>query len=89
MSGPEVLVPMSFFVSLATVLVLRGPLGKALAERISGRASSDDAAKETAEFRVEVEDVYHRLEDVEQRLDFAERLLTAQREREALPGRGE
>ena len=40
-NGPEI--PMSiFFLAMAAIFVLRGPFGRALAERLSGRAGVDD-----------------------------------------------
>lgn len=89
MNGLEPLIPIALFFSVASVIILRGPLGKALAERIAGRAGAENDSREATELRAEVAEVYQRLEDVEQRLDFAERLLTGQRQRDALPGRRE
>lgn len=71
------------FVAMASIFVLRGPLGKALADRLAGRtggAASADAER----FRVEVEQLRHRLAEVEERLDFTERLLAKNREAERL-----
>jgi len=86
-SGPEVLIPMTLFLSVASVLILRGPLGKALADRLAGRVSSGDSDEASA-VRGELADVHQRLEELELRVDFAERLLVSQREREGLPGGG-
>jgi hypothetical protein len=81
-NGPEI--PMSiFFLAMAAIFVLRGPFGRALAERLSGRAGVDD--REVRELRGEVEDLRHQLTEVQERLDFAERLLARQREAERLP----
>jgi hypothetical protein len=74
-NGPEI--PMSiFFLSMAAIFVLRGPFGRALAERISGRAARDDG--ELEELRSAVADLRHELGEVQERLDFAERLLARQ-----------
>ena len=79
--GPEL--PMSImFLSLAAIFVLRGPLGRALGERIAGRhAAVDD--REIQDLKGEVEELRHSLSEVQERLDFAERLLARQDERAA------
>lgn len=60
------------FMSMAAIFVLRGPVGRALAERLSGRRSADEGA---AQLQAEVEAMRRRLAEAEERLDFAERLL--------------
>lgn len=83
--GPEI--PMSImFLSLGAIFVLRGPLGKALAERLAGRARTDDA--EIRELREGLDEVRAELTAVQERLDFAERLLAQQKEAGALPPGG-
>ena len=78
------------FLSLAAVFILRGPLGRALGERIAGRGGrepTDD--RELQDLKGEVEELRHQLNEVQERLDFAERLLARQDERAAaLPKRG-
>lgn len=101
--GPgEAMVGVTFFLMLGATIVLRGPLGKALAERIAGRHPSDrgpDAAQtELIEQQAEVleqaardlEEVKHRLAEVEERQDFAERMIAQRADpgRPGLPGRG-
>jgi hypothetical protein len=62
--------------------ILRGPVGEALGDRLRhGRRSRSDAT-----LLAEVEAVKERLDEMEERLDFAERLLAAGREAEQLPG---
>jgi hypothetical protein len=78
-----------FFLATAAVLILRGPLGKAWARRIEGPGAAGAIAP------AELEDLRSRLEEVEQqvgrvheleeRLDFTERLLAQQREQARLP----
>src|SRR2546429_2375029 len=82
---------------IGTALVLRGPMGKALAEWIRGWSKTDEqwlavqAAKHGAvlgapeSLLAEVEDLRRRLSEVEERLDFTERLLAKSREGERLP----
>jgi len=82
-SGPEI--PMSiFFLSMAAIFVLRGPFGRALADRLAGR--TDD--REVRELRGDVDALRHELTEMQERLDFAERILARQDER-ALPQPGE
>jgi len=87
-NGPEV--PMSIlFVCVAAVFVLRGPFGRAIADRIAGRARAGTEDQDVQELRGEVDDLRHQLGEVQERLDFAERLLARQDERVgALPKRG-
>jgi hypothetical protein len=74
---------MTFFVSM--VLIFRGAIGKAIARRIEGKAGLDSALSER------IEELEHRLAEMEQdrirmgeleeRLDFAERMLATPPER--------
>lgn len=86
--GPEL--PMSIlFLSMAAIFVLRGPFGRALAERIAGRPRGAAEDQEIQELKREVEELRHQLDEVQERLDFAERLLARQDERAgALPKGG-
>ena len=79
MNGAEVLVPISMFFSIAAVLILRGPLGKAMADRISGRAAADDAAR-IADLTDAVQQLTGDVQALEDRLDFTERLLARQQD---------
>ena len=78
------LVPITLFVSIAAVAIFRGPLGKALGERLAGRGTQETPA-EFETLRTEVDDLRFRLTDMEERLDFTERILARQREQERLP----
>jgi len=71
--------------TLGATFILRGPLGKALADRMAGRAARDDA--DVAQLRAEVDDLRDLVGELQERLDFAERLLAQQRERPGLPDR--
>jgi hypothetical protein len=64
------------------VKILTGPVSRGLADRIRGRpvAESDPA------LLAEVDQLRGRLAEVEERLDFAERLLAQSREVDQLPG---
>lgn len=79
------LVPMTLFVTIGAVVVLRGPLGKAIADRIAGRAGPDTLPEDTEALRGEVEDLRYRVHELEERLDFAERVLARHKEPGQLP----
>ena len=72
---------MTLFITVGSVLILRGPLGRAFADRIAGRHAAPEP--ETQRLRQDVDDLRAELASMQERLDFAERLLT--REREQLP----
>ena len=85
-NGPE-LPTIVLFMSLAAIFVLRGPLGRAVADRIAAR--HDAGAGELQDLKGEVEELRRQLYEVQERLDFAERLLARQDERAgALPKGG-
>jgi hypothetical protein len=72
------------------VLILRGPVGRALARRIDGTAGQSEGLSpaEADELRnrvVELEQQQSRVLELEERLDFAERLLAQQHEPVKLP----
>jgi len=73
--------------------ILRGPIGKALADWIRGWGHTEAkwieakaAPAEVAELRADVEELRHQLADVHERLDFAERLLARTKEQSLLKG---
>jgi len=78
-----------FMVSMAMIFIMRGPLGKAIARRIEGPAAGTAVAPvELDELRSrldEVEQQLGRVHELEERLDFTERLLAQQREQARLP----
>ncbi|HJS43534.1 MAG TPA: hypothetical protein VJ755_08670 [Gemmatimonadales bacterium] len=85
-NGPE-LPTIVLFMSLAAIFVLRGPLGRAIGERIAARQDAGD--RNLHDLKGEVEELRHQLYEVQERLDFAERLLARQDERAgALPKGG-
>lgn len=79
-------VPITAFMSIAAIVILRGPLGRAIADRIAGRVGSEPRHEDQGEVLAELDEVKHRLGEVEERLDFAERLLARQREDRVGPG---
>jgi hypothetical protein len=74
----------------AAVSLLFGPIGSAVARRIGGRGDADEARTEIEAVRdgmtAEVDLLRGRLAEVEERLDFAERLLASERSLHQLPG---
>jgi hypothetical protein len=78
------------FFCAAAVFIVRGPFGRALAERISGRARSGTEDQDVRELKGEVDELRNQLSEVQERLDFAERILARQDERaDVLPKRAE
>jgi hypothetical protein len=65
---------------LGVTRLLRGPVGAALGDRIRGGRHEPDAA-----LAAEMDEVRARLAEVEERLDFAERLLARSGQAERLP----
>jgi hypothetical protein len=69
-----------FVLVFGVTRLLRGPLGVALGDRIRGARREPDGA-----LAAEVDEVRLRLAEVEERLDFAERLLAQTGQAERLP----
>lgn len=85
---PDVLGALALGILIVFVLGHR-TLGAALADRIrGGSASSAPAlAQEVAQLREQVDRVQADLNETQERLDFAERLLGDMKRRHAIPGR--
>jgi len=78
--GQDVVIAVALTVGL--VKIFKGPLGAAIADRVRGaREPAGDPV-----LAVEVDQLRGRLAEVEERLDFAERLLAQARETDQLPG---
>jgi len=81
-------------IAVAGTIVLRGPLGRALARAIElgaggGRSPEDEARVAQLEQRVaELEAGQARVAELEERMDFAERLLARPDAAVRLPGGG-
>jgi hypothetical protein len=80
--GPDIapmLVTTVITVAVAGTIILRGPVGRALARRIEGSLPLADGGSDRIEHleqRVtELEGARLRLSELEERLDFAERIL--------------
>ena len=67
---------------LAIIIVAKSPIGRAIADRIAGRSSPglDHGELDALEQRVD-----DRILDLEERLEFAERLLQQKRGSDGLP----
>lgn len=85
-------------ISVAAIFVLRGPVGKALAQWIGGwshneskwieakmREAGGGTSGDVEQLRAEVDELRGQLAEVHERLDFAERMLAKTREAERLP----
>lgn len=83
---------LAMFLALGATAIglLFGPIGQALARRLGGRAEPDESAAEiervNERITTEVDDLRARLADVEERLDFAERLLARGGQVDQIPG---
>jgi hypothetical protein len=75
MSGPEVLIPISFFASVAAIFISRSEIGRAIAHRIRGGEHDRETQLQLDDLRHEVSELRQELSDAQERLDFAERLL--------------
>ncbi|UCF41411.1 MAG: hypothetical protein JSW43_03515 [Gemmatimonadota bacterium] len=79
------LVPMSLFFTVGAVLIFRGPLGRAIGERIAGRPRDLEQSAESEALRGEVDELRWRLTELEERLDFTERVLAQHKQGGQLP----
>jgi len=81
------IVPVALFFTIGAVAILRGPIGKALADRLAGRVPHQSPPIDGEDVRTEVDELRYRVAELEERLDFAERVLAQQREPDRLtPG---
>lgn len=75
-------------VAVSVIMILRGPLGKALARRIEGsKAADEDTAERLSEVEhrlMALEGAQERILELEERLDFTERLLAREKTGKAL-----
>jgi hypothetical protein len=84
-------------ISVSAIFVLRGPVGKALARWIAGWSHTESqwieakarmkgaGSGDVDQLRQEVEELRGQLADVQERLDFTERMLAKTRDAERLP----
>jgi hypothetical protein len=86
--GKGFAVPVGILGVVGGVVVMLGPVGKAIAARISGRADTGLLPEEAEEILArlhELEQGQARIAELEERLDFTERLLARQKDQERLP----
>lgn len=70
-------------ICIGLIKIFRGPVGEALADRLRGESGGGGP---DATMVAEMESLKQRLADVEERLDFAERLLSQGAHGDQLPG---
>ena len=71
------------------VRLAQGPVGQALARRIQGHAAGDpELAADVADLREQMDLLRRQLEETQERVDFAERLLSRQGSAARIPGAG-
>ena len=78
MDVASVMFIMIFMVPISAIVV-KSPLGQALADRIAGRSGESDGRllAEVDALRAELDHVNEQLSEVHERLDFNERMLAA------------
>lgn len=80
----EALIPITMFISIAAVLILRPmttKVGGLLQAMTKERTVTDSESADIARVRVLVEHISKRMDLLEERLDFTERLLASGRSR--------
>ena len=80
--GAGFAIPVGVLGAIAAAVILRGPVGHALAARLHG---GSEAAVPSEEVLGELDELRGRVMELEERLDFTERLLTQTRDASALP----
>jgi hypothetical protein len=76
MTSLEPLIPISLFLTIGAVSLMRGPFGQAIVEQMRGKSPGSPALEaEVAQLRIELDDLRHALVETQERLDFTERLL--------------
>lgn len=81
--GKGYAIPTTILGVLAGAVVLSGPVGKALAQRIQGPAPSELPPEQVLN---ELDELRGRISELEERADFSERLLAKSREGQSLEG---
>jgi ubiquinone biosynthesis protein UbiJ len=87
---PRELIPIVLFNICGLVAIAFSPIGRAIARRIGGgKAEESEVAElraDVADLRAELDARLGHVDELQERLDFAERALTQIKSREALPG---
>ena len=76
-------IPIISILTFGAIFISRGPIGQAMARRLSGHAA--EPSDEILELREQVELLRTEIGDVQERLDFTERLLARGRDPERIP----
>ena len=71
----------ALFLLLMVIVIVKSPIGKALADRLAGRVPATGLSDGDLNLLHQMDD---RVLDLEERLEFAERLIQQQQERERL-----
>ncbi len=79
--GPAA-IPIWFATVGAMAWALRGPIGQALAKRIAGDSEPESVAEVPEAVYAELDDLRVRVGELEERLDFSERLLSQRSQQE-------
>jgi len=74
-------VPIVVFIVLGLIPISFSPVGRALARRIGGEPRAERDEADILALQGDVADLRQELDEVQNRLDFAERLLTQAREK--------
>jgi hypothetical protein len=80
--GEDFVVPAIIALGVVAAVVFKGPVGKGLARRIE----SGTGAEPSPELAAELDDMRGRIMELEERLDFTERMLSKAREPERVNG---
>lgn len=78
--GEGYAIPVTIIGAIGAAVVLRGPLGQAIAERIRGGGGSELPPEQVLN---ELDELRTRLTELEERADFSERMLAPRREGES------
>lgn len=79
--GAGFAIPTAIVGSVMGMITLKGPLGQAIARRLDAESAGAALPEETA---AELEDMRERMVELEERLDFTERMLAQSRQPQAL-----
>jgi uncharacterized protein YlxW (UPF0749 family) len=83
--GP-VIASVAFFITILASIVLIGPIGRAFAERLRGKAKGPALdSGEVEALRDELDSLRQQVSELAERQDFSERLLAQAREKGLLP----
>jgi len=82
--GEAYAIPATIVGAIAAAVVLRGPLGQALARRIQSQGDSPELPPETV--LAELDELRARVLELEERVDFSERLLASAKQGEGSGG---